>query len=125
MPGAIPHFVAGCVMFILGKYYFKSYFEGEDKVRETYLLLLVCITFSFVPDFLLIIYYAKGIFPSHRIFFFHTFVHFIMVPIAIIYLIALKDRIDKKRVPIWIMGMLCIILHVILDLLIPDYGIWI
>jgi hypothetical protein len=125
MPGAIPHVIAGCAMFIFGKYYFKSYFEGDEKANERHLLLIVCLTFTFVPDFLLIIYYTLGINPTYRIFFYHDLIHFIMVPIAIIYIIVLYDRIDEKRVPIWIVGMMCIILHVIMDLIIPDYGIWI
>ena len=125
MPGALPHVIAGCLMFIIGKYHFKSYFDGEDKTKERFLLLLVCFSFSFVPDFVLIIYSVTRISPSHIVFWLQSLFHFATFLMAITILIVLKYDINIKREPIWIMGMLSIILHVLMDLFIPEYGIWI
>jgi hypothetical protein len=125
MPSVLPHVIAGCLMFIIGKYHFKSYFDGEDKTKERFLLLLVCLSFSFLPDFILIIYYGTRTSPYDIAFMIHSFVHFITFLMAIIIIIYLKYEINVKRRPIWIMGMFSIILHVLMDLFIPEYGLWI
>jgi len=62
MPGAIPHLIAGSAMFIIGRYYFKNYFDGDDKTKERFLLLFVCLSFTFIPDFFLILYYTIKIY---------------------------------------------------------------
>ncbi len=51
MPGALIHLAAGTAMFFIGRLYFKNYFEGENKSKETILLLVVCLFFSIIPDF--------------------------------------------------------------------------
>jgi uncharacterized membrane-anchored protein len=125
MPGAIPHVIAGCSMYIIGKYHFKSYFDGEGKTKERFLLLLVCLLFSFLPDFILIIYSVTRTSPSHIVFWLHGLFHLATFLMAIAILIVLKYDINVKREYIGIMGMWSIILHVIMDSLIPEYGIWI
>jgi hypothetical protein len=125
MPGAIPHVIAGCIMYIIGRYHFCGYFNGEDKTKERYLLLLVCLSFGFIPDFIVIIYYFIGTHPSGAIFILHTFIHFIFLLMALVILIHLQYGFKIEREPIWIMGMWSIILHVIMDLFIPEYGIWV
>ncbi len=124
MPTVLPHMFAGLAMFIIGRYYFKDYFEGEDKFKEHFLLLFVCLSFSFLPDIFLIFYYSTKISSYGTLSPYHTFFHIIIVPTAIILLITLKYKIDVKRKPIWIMGLWSLIVHVIMDLLIPEQGIW-
>ena len=127
MPGAIPHLIIGSLMFIIGSYYFKSYFDGDNKIQKLFLVLVVCLSFSVLPDFFLIIYYTTYIFPIEVFLQYHNFVYLISGPIAIISLIILKYGINIRTKPIWIMGMWCIILHIIMDLFLPHktLGIWI
>lgn len=125
MPGVIPHLIAGIAMFIIGRYYFRRYFDGNDKVKEHILLLFVCLSFTFIPDFFLIIYYTTHIASFCDFLPYHNFVSLISGPIAIIGLLILKYGVDIQKKPIWIIGLWCIILHVIMDFFIQDTGVWI
>ena len=124
MPGAIPHLIAGCTMFFIGRYFFKNYFDGKDKLKERLLLAGVCLSFSFLPDFFLIIYYLTGIFPKENFVIFHDLFSLILLPIAIVGLIILKYIVNTKRGPIWIMGCFCILLHITMDFFIEETGVW-
>jgi len=125
IPGAIPHLIAASAMFIVGRYYFKNYFDGYDKTKERFLLAVVCISFSFLNDFGLIIYYATHILPFETFLQYHDFVFLISGPIAIGGLVMLKFWGNVKRKPIWIMGLWCILLHIVMDLFIGESGVWI
>ena len=125
MPGAFPHLVAGSAMFIIGRYFFKDYFSGNDKVKEQILLAVVCLSFSLLPDFFLVIYYTTHVLSFSTFVPYHNLSHLIFSPIAIIALLILKYWGKTKREPIWIMGLLSIVLHIIMDLFIPESGIWI
>lgn len=127
MPGVIPHLIAGSLMFIIGSYYFKNYFDGDNKTKKLFLLLAVCLSFSILPDFFLIIYYMTYILPIEVFLPYHNFVFLISGPIAVVGLVILKYGIDIKTKPIWIMGLWCILLHITMDLLLPHktVGIWI
>ena len=124
MPGVIPHLIAASAMFIVGRYYFKSYFDGPDKAKELLNLAVVCVLFTFIPDVFLIIYYTTHILSFCDLLPYHNLVLIISGPIAIVGLLILKYRVNIERKPIWIMGMLCILLDVAMDLLIPDTGLW-
>jgi hypothetical protein len=123
MPGPILHLIAGSAMFIIGRYYFKSYFDEPDKAKKLLLLAGVCLIFSIIPDFFLIIYYTTYIFSYCELLPYHDLLFFISGPIAIIGLLILKFRVDIKAKPVWIMGMWCILLHVTMDLFIPDMSL--
>jgi len=123
MPGELVHLVAGSAMFIIGRYYFKSYFDGDDKTKERYFLALACLFFSCIPDFVLIIYYTTHILPFDTMWPYQTLVNILFVPIAIVALLTLKYLVNIKRKPIWIMGMWCILLHITMDLFVPDSSI--
>lgn len=127
MPGVIPHLIAGSLMFIIGSYYFKNYFDDNNKTQKLFLLLVVCLSFSLLPDFFLIIYYSTYILPIEVLLEYHNFVFLISGPIAIVGLVILKFGTNIKTKPIWIMGLWCILLHIIMDLLLPHktVGIWI
>jgi len=124
MPGALLHLIAGCVMFIVGRFYFKNYFDGYDKTKERFLLAIVCISFSLLNDFGLIIYYTTHILPFETFLQYHDFVFLISAPIAIGGLVILKFWGNIKRKPIWIMGLWCILLHIAMDLFIQESGVW-
>ena len=125
MPGILPHLIAGCSMFIIGRFYYRNYFDGKEKFKERLLLLFVCIMFSFIADFFLIIYYTTKILPFDTLLPYHNLVFIIIGPIAIFFLLLIKFVINLKREPIWMMGLWAIILHVIMDYFIPDFGVWI
>lgn len=124
MPGILPHLIAGCTMFIIGRYYFKSYFDGDNKTKELLLLAVTCLSFSIIPDFFLGIYHTTHILPYDMLLPYHVFAHLVFSPIAIIVLLILKYRINTKRGPIWVMGLWSIILHITMDLFISEGG-WI
>ena len=73
MPGVLLHVMAGSTMFIIGRYYFKSYFDGDNKTRERLLLAVVCLSFSLLPDFFLGIYYMTHILPYEILLSYHYF----------------------------------------------------
>ena len=123
MPGFFPHLIAGCVMFIIGRYYYKSYFDG--KTKEQLLLAVVCLSFSSIPDFPLGLYYMFHILSFEVLVQYHSFLHIIISPIAIAILLILKYRVDTKRESIWFMGLWCIVLHIVMDLFIQETGVWI
>ena len=122
MPGAIPHLIAGGAMFVIGRYYYSNYFNGKDKFNERILLIIVCLTFSILPDIILAIYYLTFFSDFCSLLPLHNFVHFIFTPVAIIILLILKFKLNVKREPIWIIGLWCIILHVVMDLIIQEHG---
>jgi len=125
MPGAIPHIIAGCSMFLVGRYYFRTYFDDDYKYKKRFLLAAVCLLFTFIPDFVLITYYTTHILPFDTMWPYHTLVHLLLIPIALVFLFTLKFFVNFKRNPIWIMGMWAILLHVAMDFIIPDTSIWI
>ena len=123
IPGALVHLVAGSAMFIIGRYYFKNYFNEGNKFKKQFLLAFVCLFFSCIPDFFLIIYYTTYILPFCTILEYHDFVPLLLVPMAIVVLLTLKFLVDIETKPIWIMGMWCILLHITMDLFISDTSI--
>lgn len=125
MPGVISHLIAGCAMFIIGRYYFKSYFDEPEKAKKLLLLAVVCLIFSVIPDLILIIYYTTHVLSFCELLPYHDFVFLISGPIAVVGLLILKFGVDIKTKPVWIMGMWCILLHIAMDLFAPEHGLWI
>ena len=119
MPGAIPHLIAGSIMFIIGRYYFKSYFDKKDKI----LLAIVCLIFSCLPDSFLAIYYTTHILSFEELLQYHILAHIIFTPLAVVGLLILRYMMDVKRKPVWIMGLWCILLHIVMDMFIPEGGV--
>ena len=114
MPGILPHLIAGCTMFIIGRYYYHSYFEGDNKTKELLILAVVCISFSFLPDIFLGIHYTTHIISRNTAMPYHIFTHAALIPIAIVALLIIY-LINPKRKPILVMGLWAIILHIIMD----------
>ena len=121
MPGLLPHLIAGCAMFIIGRYYYRSYFDSDNKIKKLLLLAVVCLSFSFIPDFFLIIYYTTHILSKATLIPYHNFTHVILIPIAIVGLLIIY-LVNPKRKPIWIMGLWSIILHLTMDSFIRTYS---
>ena len=124
MPGALPHIFAGSIMYFIGRYYYKFFFESADKSKERIILFVSCLFFSTIPDFVLAFYYTTHTFPFDLMWPLHSLVHMILLFFAFFLLLFLTVNNKIKKKPIWIIGMWCIILHVIMDFFIPDSGIW-
>jgi len=125
MPGFFPHLIAGFALFLSGRFIFRSYFEEKNKTKDSFILLIVCLVFTFIPDMFLIIYYVVHLLPFRTLVNYHIFTHLIIIPIAIVALIIINFLTDIKRKPIWTMGLISIIVHIIMDLFISDTSIWI
>ncbi len=125
MPGAIPHIIAGFSLFIISIYYFKNYINEKNKSVKLFLFLFTCIIFSIIPDFFLIIHYVTYLYPFNYILPYHNLLHLILFLTALITLIFIKSFLKIKNKPIWFMGILSILLHISMDLLIPDNNLWI
>lgn len=119
MPGVIPHLIVGSILFLIGRYSFRTYFKGDQKLKKELLLAVVCLTFSILPDFFLGIYYLTHIEPESVLMPYQVFTHLRLTPIAIGVLIPIV-LVDKKRRPIWIMGAAALLLHIIMDLFILE-----
>lgn len=125
MPGALPHLIAGCAMYLIGRYYFKRYFDGKEKIKERLLLALVCISFSFIPDFFLIIYYITYMMPKESFVVYHDLFSLILIPVSLGGLLLIRYVMNTRRKPIWTMGFLCILLHIVMDVFFEETSIWI
>ena len=124
MAGLLPHLIAGCALYLIGRYYFKTYFESGNKTKKQLLLAIVCLAFSLIPDIFLGTYYTTHILSFDTLMPYQIFAHFILIPIAIIVLIFLIFRFDTKRKPIWIMGIAALALHFIMDLFLEEAGLF-
>ena len=124
MAGLIPHLIAGCALYLIGRYYFKTYFESDNKTKKQLLLAIVCIAFSLIPDIFLGTYYTTHILSFDTLMPYQIFAHYILIPIAIALLALLIFRLDTKRKPIWIMGIAALALHFIMDLFLEEAGLF-
>ena len=122
MPGILSHVIAGCTMFIIGRYYYRGYFDGDNKTKKLLLLAVVCLSFSFIPDFFLGIYYTTHIFSRCTIMPYHNFTHVALIPIAIVGLLIIY-LVKPKRKPVYVMGFWSIILHIVMDFYIHTGGL--
>ena len=121
MPGVLPHLMAGIVLYFIGRIYFKDYFE--NKTRERVLLAVVCLSFSLSPDVFLGIYYATHVLSFETLVFYHNLISFVFSPFAFILLFLLIFWKGLSRRPIWIMGLFAIVVHVLMDLFIGEFGV--
>ena len=118
MPGIVTHVLTGCVLSILGRFYFKSYFDYDHK--KQILLVITCLSFSFLPDIFLGIYYTTHILPFEVLVRYHIITHILFCPIAFVILLLMRS--DNKRKPLWAMGLWSIILHLSMDLFMQETG---
>ena len=118
MPGVLVHLIAGSAMFFIGRYYFKNYFDNDHN--KQLLLVITCLSFSFLPDIFLGIYYTTHILPREVLVTYHTIAHILFCPIAFVILLLMRS--DEKRKPLWAMGLWSIILHLSMDLFMQETG---
>ena len=118
MPGFIAHMVTGSVMVLVGRYYFRTYFNTQYKLKRQLLLIVICLLGSFLPDLFLAFYYTTHILTFNVFIWYHRITHLIICPIAIIVLFWLV-LLDTNRKPIWAMGLWSLILHLTLDYFFP------
>ena len=112
MPGAIPHIIAGFALFIIGRYYYENFFNENDKTIKLSLLLFTSLLFSFITDFLLILYYLNftNVFSwssKSDVFPYHNLLHIILFISAVIGLIAIKYLLHIKvnLYGLWVCGL--------------------
>lgn len=125
MPGFIPHFVAGNAMFLIGSYYIQNHTDLEFNKSKQFGFYSICIISSIIPDFPLALYYAFHLGSYQLLIGPHAMLHAIISPIAVIFFITLNTVFPVKNKPIWIFGILCILLHIVMDAIIQETGIWI
>lgn len=125
MPGFIPHFIAGNAMFLIGSFVIQNYTQLELSRKQHVLFYLICITASIIPDFPLALYYGFHIGSYDLLLQPHATLHYIISPLAVFFFIMLNFIFPVKNKPIWIVGILCILLHIVLDSFIQETGIWI
>ena len=124
MAGLIPHLIAGGALYLIGRYYYRASFEGDDKTKKQILLATVCLCLSIIPDIFLGTYYTTHILSFHTLLPYQIFTHFILIPIAIVILALLLFRFDTKRKPIWTMGIAALALHFLMDLFLQEAGLF-
>ena len=125
MAGLLPHLIAGCTLYLIGRYYYRAYFEGDDKTKKQISLAIVCLALSIIPDIFLGTYYTTHILSFDTLMPYQIFAHFILIPIAIVILALLLFRFDTKRKPIWTMGIAALALHFLMDLFLEEAGLFI
>jgi hypothetical protein len=125
MAGLLPHLIAGCTLYLIGRYYYRTYFEGDDKTKKQIGLAIVCLALSIIPDIFLGTYYTTHILSFDTLMPYQIFAHFILIPIAIVILALLLFRFDIKRKPIWTMGIAALALHFLMDLFLEEAGLFI
>jgi hypothetical protein len=125
MAGLLPHLIAGCALYLIGRVYYRKYFQGDNTIKQQLLLPVVCILFSLLPDLFLGIYYSTHIEPFDTFLPYQIISHILFIPLGICFLLILIIQADRKRRPIWIMGIVALILHVIMDLILQETSLFI
>lgn len=118
MPGIVTHSLTGILLSIIGRFYYKKFFDNAPK--KQIILVISCLFFSFIIDFFLAIYYTTHLLPYQVLSPYHYTTHTAFIPIGFIILII--AFIDKKRKPYWVMGFWAIILHLLMDMYIQETG---
>jgi uncharacterized membrane-anchored protein len=124
MAGLLPHLIAGCTLYLIGRYYYRAYFEGDDTTKKQVFLAIVCLALSLIPDIFLGTYYTTHILSFHTLMPYQIFAHFILIPVAIVILALLLFRFDTRRKPIWILEIGTLALHFLMDLFLQEAGLF-
>jgi len=125
MPGIIPHLFVGTGMFFIGEFYIHYKSKIIHSPIDHALLLCVTLFFSLFPDFPLGLYYLFNLYSLQILMEYHTLLHTIITPISIGGLLIIKYVVNTKKEPIWIMGLICILIHITMDTYIHEGGLWI
>ncbi len=124
MPGIIPHLIAGTCMFLVGEYYLHYKAKDQHPPRDHILLLGGTLFFSLFPDFPLGLYYIFNLAPREVLMQYHIVLHAIITPIALTIFVIVAFFVKSKRKSFWLVGILCILIHIVMDAFIHEGGIW-
>lgn len=122
MPGVSLHFIAGCILSVIGRYYYRTYFEGEQKIQRMVFLVFICVVLSIIPDVFLGTYYSAHILSFDTLLPYQVFMHYVFIPLGILFLGLLAFRFDIVRKPLWSMGVCALLLHFLMDLFLQEAG---
>ena len=125
MPGFIPHFLTGNLIFLSSYIILSSIPSFQHRKKDTLFLYGVCIICSIIPDFPLGLYYLFHISDFNTLVEYHALLHKIISPAAVIIFILFSVFNIIKKKHIWIIGIVCIIIHIFLDATIEEMGVWI
>lgn len=125
MAGVIPHLIVGISLFLVAEYNLKNFLKQEYKTNDHILLFSICLLFSIIPDFPIGLYYIFNISTWENLIVYHSYFHAIITPISLIALIIIIFFVKTKKQPIWIIGIICILIHIAMDLYIQEGSNWI
>jgi len=125
LPGILLHLIAGTSLFLIGEYYFRYKYQKLIERCDHILLFGTCMVFSLIPDITLGLYYVFHISTFETLVVYHYLFQIILIPAVFIGIFLLKFVIHPKKTLIWMFGMFCILLHIVMDFFIPEYGVWI
>jgi len=125
MAGLIPHLIAGCILSLIGRYYYKDYFETGQKTQRQVLLVFICVSLSVLPDIFLGTYYSTHILSFHTLLPYQVFTHYILIPAGIVCFALLAVLFDTKRKPLWSLGICALLLHFLMDMFLNEAGLFI
>jgi Na+/melibiose symporter-like transporter len=125
MAGLIPHLIAGGVLYLVGRYYYQEYFQGEHARWRKLMLAFLCVFLSVIPDVFIGTYYTTHILSFDRLMPYQRFAHYVLLPIGIIGFALLAFLLDTKRKPLWTMAFCALLLHLLMDLLLDEAGLFI
>ncbi len=123
MPGIIPHLVAGSFIYLLSEAYLKSK-QTQYLIVDHLILLVMALFFSLFPDFPLGLYYVFNLAPKEFLLQCHVLLHAIITPIALAIFVIVAFFVNSKRKSIWLVGIVCILIHIVMDAFIHEGGIW-
>ena len=124
MPGAIPHLIAGSMMFLVGYYVFHDYFKLGEKRNKQFTLFAACIGFTVSPDVIMIFYHLTHI--STHCYFepYHILLHIIVGVLAIILFPFVYVFVTSEKRPYLLTGLSCVFVHMLMDIFIEETTIF-
>ena len=125
MPGFLPHFLVGNIIFFVGWQYLKRYSTIEYAKKDYIYLYAICVICSSIPDFPLGLYYLFDVSTFEVLVPYHILLHLIISPIAVGIFIILNILGISNKKSFILLGVICIIIHIIMDAIIEEMGVWI
>jgi hypothetical protein len=125
MPGFLPHFLMGNIIFLFGWQFMKVFSKEQYDKKDYFLLYIVCLIGSLIPDFPLGLYYLFGISSFESLLQYHITLHLLISPLAVSFFIVLNLIANVRTKPIWLFGVISVIIHILMDATIEEMGVWI
>jgi hypothetical protein len=126
MPGAIPHLITGLTIFFVTLIFYKNYLKKQLTERGFFSLFIICLFFSIFPDIFLIIFYSTNMYNKCIFEPYHIIFHLLLIPFSLIAYLLIKFKLKIKNEEIYIIAIICILVHLILDIFAPEeINMWI